>query len=463
MVREQEIDLSITHFNAKGWGRGSHGPSLVEVIGAVPGDSLKVKLWKKKRGKWRADLLQILEPSSDRVPVRCAHAPQCGGCVWQQMDYGAQLREKQRWLEGVFAPVFDSVSPILPCLNPWAYRNKMEFSFSQTKAGERFLGLVLAGTRGHVFNLSECHLVSPWFSQVVGGVRKWWEGTDLSAYRMNDTGSLRTLTVREGLRTGHKLAMLTVSGNPLFALNQTHLKGFVEAVRATVPEQDWPTLSLFLRIQQLQKGSPTQFFEMHLSGPDHLKETLRLPLNSKCDSEVELHFKVSPTSFFQPNTFQAERLYAEALKCIDTEKNHVLDLYAGTATLGMAIASRARRVTAIELNPYACFDAQVNRELNGIDHLEVICGDVGDELQKLKESPDLIIVDPPRTGLDAKALSHLTQLQSPEILYISCNPLTQVENLKELLAHGYSVVKIQPVDQFPHTMHVETVAFLRKS
>jgi 23S rRNA (uracil1939-C5)-methyltransferase len=281
---------------------------------------------------------------------------------------------------------------------------------------------------------------------------------------MNDTGALRTLTVREGKRTGDRLVMLTVSGNPAYALSQKQLQGFIAAVRASVPEGEWPVLSIFLRVQQILKGSPTQFFEMHLHGPDHLQERMHLALGD--GSELRLTFKISPSSFFQPNTLQAEKLYAAALDMICCPKGVVLDLYAGTATLGMAIAARAERVIAIEINPYACFDAESNRVLNGISNLEIACGDVGKMLEMLKQragfvSPDLVIVDPPRSGLDAVAMGHLKSLLPQEILYISCNPESQAMNIQEFVQYGYRLVTMQPVDQFPHTPHIENIAFLR--
>ncbi|MBS0653922.1 MAG: 23S rRNA (uracil(1939)-C(5))-methyltransferase RlmD, partial [Verrucomicrobia bacterium] len=384
------------------------------------------------------------------------------------MDYAAQLREKQTFVEKLFAPLItasNNARPIIACESPWRYRNKMEFSFSQNRAGERFLGLMIAGSKGKVLNLSECHLINPWFIDVLGSVRAWWEQSGLDAYRMNDTGSLRTLIVREGIRTGDKMAMLTVSGNPDFALKQPQLQGFIEAVKKAVPSDQHERLSIFLRIQQLKKGSPTQFFEMHLHGPDHISEKLNIDTGSRV---TELQFKISPTSFFQPNTLQAEKLYSTALKLVATKKRHVLDLYAGTATLGLAMALQSDLVTSIELNPHALFDAQSNQEVNGIANMRLICGDVGKVLAEQMAlsdfiPPDLVIVDPPRPGLDPAAIAHILSLRPQQILYISCNPLTQVANVQEIVNAGYTLDVIQPVDQFPHTVHIENIVLLNRS
>jgi 23S rRNA (uracil1939-C5)-methyltransferase len=472
MDTENKIPICIDHLNQRGWGTGhfvplspAH-PGKVEVIGSLPGDELSVRLSRKRRGKWRGDLCDVKQPSPLRVQPRCVHVPLCGGCTWQQMDYLAQLKEKEKRVQKAFAELIQThlteCKPIIPCEEPWQYRNKMEFSFSQNRAGERFLGLVIAGSKGHVLNLKECHLVSSWFIRLLDDVYLWWEQSGLAAYRMNDTGTLRTLTIREGKRTGDKLIMLTVSGNPDYAISKSDLNRFIEVVKAAIPEEEWLRLSIFLRIQQIHKKAPTQFFEMHLYGPDHLLEKMHLSF----DQPIELSFKISPTSFFQPNTFQAERLYSEALKMVAFPKNHVLDLYAGTATLGMAMATRAKKVTAIELNPHACFDAESNKAMNQLDHLEVLCGDVGKELEQLQArpgfiAPDLIVVDPPRTGLDSKALDHLKVLQAEEILYISCNHETQAVNIQNICTAGYQLICIQPIDQFPHTPHIENIALLR--
>ncbi len=472
MSSQEHLIVSIDHLNPRGWGIAPHvpappsAPGKVEVVGGLPGDELSVRLSKKRKGKWRGDQSQVIKPSPLRVVPRCSHVPLCGGCTWQQMDYRAQWEEKQRRIEKIFAPFLGSSSvelmPIIPSADPWRYRNKMEFSFSQNRAGEKFLGLIIAGSRGHVLNLTECHLVSEWFIKLLEDVRIWWQQSGLDAYRMNNTGALRTLVVREGKRTGDKLVMLTVSGNPEYPIRPEQLKNFIEAVKGSVPAEQLARLSIFLRVQQIHKGSPTQFFEMHLYGPDHILEKMILNL----DKPFELYFKISPTSFFQPNTLQAEKLYSAALKLISFPKKHVLDLYAGTATLGMAMAAVAEKVTSIEINPHACFDAESNKELNQFSNLEVLCGDVGQKLDSLRKRPDftppdLVVIDPPRTGLDAAAIAHLKALMPEEILYISCNPQTQADNIQELILAGYRLVKLQPLDQFPHTPHIENIALLK--
>ncbi len=373
----------------------------------------------------------------------CGHFPSCGGCTLQNLPYLEQLAQKQALIESLFAPHL--VLPIIPCKDPWRYRNKMEFSFSQNKAGDRFLGLILRRTRGHVFNLQECLISPDWFSSTLQSVKSWWDSTSLTAFKPHTgLGALRTLTLRQGLRTTMRMAMLTVSGDPNFALKRSEIEAFVKAVGEG---------SIFLRIQQCKKGSPTQFFEMHLSGPDHIFEQLTLFGRT-------YQFKISPTSFFQPSTAQAEVLYSTALSLLDpSSSDTVYDLYCGTATLGMAISSQVKKVVAIELNPHAVFDAGISCELNQITNVEILCGDVGKLLSTLPP-PDIAIVDPPRAGLSDLALLNLIRLKPRKILYISCNPQTQAQNIAAL--SPYRLTHLQPVDQFPHTPHIENIAILER-
>ena len=457
---DDRAEAPIKHFTAKGYGvalmeRGNAPPVEVEIAHTLPGDQILFELTRKKRSPKKGRLLEIVTPSQDRVEPRCEHARVCGGCCWQQMEYGAQLRQKEARVKKSF---HFPAQPIIPSDAPFGYRNKMEFTFSENRGGQRFLGLMIAQAEPYVFNVNTCHLCSKWFSDVLNAVRTWWEGSGLKAYYPPaDTGSLRYLTLREAKRTGQKMAVLNVSGNPEFALNRAQLGGYVAAVRSAVGEAE--PVSIFIRIHQAKKGKPTQFFEMHLFGPDHMVEELHL-------RGGKLSFKISPISFFQPNTLQAEKLYDAALAMLG-QADTVYDLYCGTGTLGMAAASFAKKVIGIELSPEAVIDAKENAKRNGILNVEIHQGDVGHVLAKLMAEPnfirpDAIIVDPPRAGLDPLAIHHLKTLLPKQIVYISCNPMTQAENVEELFKAGYRLKKLQPVDQFPHTYHIENIALLER-
>lgn len=386
------------------------------------------------------------------------------------MSYDDQLRIKQEQIEKLFRPIASEevvFNPIIPCDPPWHYRNKMEFSFSNDAEGKEYLGLIIDSSRGKVLNLTECHLVNPWFVDTLKAVRSWWKESEIKAYHpYSNKGSLRTLTVREGMRSGDRLVMLTVSGNPDYALTRQHIDSFVAFVRDAIelPTSE-STLSVFLRIHQAVKGVETQFYEMQLYGPDYIRETLNVCPDVGGNVST-LKFKVSPSAFFQPNTFQAEKLYSAALQMVDIQpKSVVYDLYCGTGTLGICAAKSAKLVVGIEISPESSLDARTNASENGLSNVKIYTGAAGDVMGTLRKDPDIplpdvVMVDPPRSGLDPKTIQHLVELKPAKILYISCNPETQVENIKELQKLGYRLKALQPVDQFPHTVHIENIAIM---
>jgi 23S rRNA (uracil1939-C5)-methyltransferase len=265
------------------------------------------------------------------------------------------------------------------------------------------------------------------------------------------------------------MAMLTVSGNPDYALKKHHLESLVDALcKAVQPPDGVGKLSIFVRIQQVGKGMPTNFYEMLLYGPDHISEILHIQLEPK-EAPISLKFNISPIAFFQPNTMQAERLYSTALQMADIPKDAVVyDLYCGTGTLGICAAQRAKQVVGIEISPESALDARSNAALNGMKNVTIFSGAVRHVLGSLLQehnipAPDVVMVDPPRPGLDPDALKQLVILNPAKILYVSCNPDTQVENIAELIQHGYKITSIQPVDQFPQTYHIENVVVLVKN
>lgn len=472
--KNQLIELTISSFSKEGHGIGlfprSDGHILtVEVPFTVPGDVVKVALIKKNRGIYKSGLKEVIYPSPDRVAPRCIHFGSCGGCLWQHLPYEKQLLIKQSQIQKLFETYIEphvKLHPIVACLPPWQYRNKMEFSFSNDKLSNQYLGLILQGSRGKVFNVQECHLASPWVLDALHAVQQWWQESELNAYHLGkNTGSLRTLIVREGVRTGDRLVMLTVSGNPDFALNKGHLQSFVASIRQAIePIHSDQRLSIFLRIQQIAKGHPTNFYEMVLYGPDHIKEVLNIQ-DQENEPPYPLMFQISPSAFFQPNTHQAERLYSRALQMIKIPRNAIVyDLYCGTGTLGICTAKQAKEVLGIELSPESVVDARENIKRNRLSNIDIRQGDVGRVLSQLLAEnlprPDVVMVDPPRVGLDSRAIQHILEIKAPKLLYISCNPVTQSANLEGLIKGGYRLEEIQPVDQFPQTAHVENIIVL---
>jgi 23S rRNA (uracil1939-C5)-methyltransferase len=467
-------EININSFSKDGhgigaWERPDGQIVQVKVPFSIPGDRLVADVIKRQR-IFQGYPIEWLEQSPLRISPKCIHFNSCGGCQWQQIPYEEQLKQKEEWVRNCLASTLTENTvrhPIITCEPSWNYRNKMEFSFSSDKEGNRYLGLFLFSSRGRVFNLEECHLCNPWMSQAVKITADWWSQSGLEAYHpRKDTGSLRTLILREGMRTGDRLVMLTVSGNPLYSLKKGQIDLLVAALKEGIqPLHIDQKLSIFLRIQQTAKGKQTQFYEILLDGPDHLREILHL--SPQDAQKYSLEFGISPSAFFQPNTRQSEQLYSAAIRLMQIPQDAIIyDLYCGTGTLGICIARFAKKVIGIELSPESVCDARENIKRNALSNITIHQGDVGVILQTLleekKELPDIVIVDPPRAGLEAKALTQILALKTPILIYISCNPATQGVNLESLIKEGYSLKAIQPVDQFPQTVHVENIALLTR-
>lgn len=459
------ISLELTVKRLSPCGRGvaffENSDKKIEVLGVLPGEKIAVEVRKKRRRSrvTSGKLLAILEASSHRVTAPCSHFGKCGGCVLQQMDYSEQVKYKENKVKALFPHTDPTLFYPLMRADPlYGYRNKMEFSFSQNLQGEKFLGLMQGAGKGRVETIQRCHLCSLWASHLLQKIRQWWEASNLQAYYMpKNAGHLITLTVREGMRTNAKLVMLTVSGNPEFALKKEELDSYKRAVLEALPNEK--QLSIYLQIKQMGRGISTQFFEMHLAGPDTLSEELHL---TTYNEKKVIKLKVNPSSFLQPNTYQAERFYAKAIELLELQGDELLlDLYCGIASIGLSLASHVKRVVAIEINPYAVHDAKENIKLNNQTNIEVHLGDVGKVLKELAlAQPDVVVIDPPRAGLDALACEQLLQLGPEKICYISCNPETQSRDIA--LLTGYQIKAIQPVDQFPHTIHMENIVILHK-
>lgn len=376
--------------------------------------------------------------------IRCAHFGECGGCSQQDLPYGEQLALKEAMVRELFQPF--PVEPIIGSPEIWGYRNKMEYTFSQDRQGKRFLGLFQKSGRGRVMTLTECHLSPPWYMAVKEAVFSWWEEEDLRGYHPHSgEGLLINLILRSSLKKDGKMVNLLVSSNPHYAISGDQLKRFVSKVLSVTGEE----VSIFLTLKHAKKGTPTTYSEMHLHGKPYLEYELG-----------ETLFHVSPTSFFQPNDYTGSILCAAALNMMAPSKeDRLLDLFCGLGTLGLYFAPYVNEVVGVEINKAAVADARDNALRNGIDNALFFAEDVTTFIEDHQGAFDIAIVDPPRVGLEKKGVLALLTLRPKKILYISCNPKTQALDLKDFLPH-YRVEKIQPLDQFPHTPHVENLLLL---
>lgn len=450
------------HCTIKGYSKKGHGIANCDtlkkdlhVLASVEGDELEIEIIKKKRKEYVGKIAKVIKPSSDRIEPPCPLIGNCGGCSYQQIDYNQQLSIKQNQISQ-FYPGHE-IQPIIES-SPFHYRNKMEFSFTQDKQGNKYLGLIRSFSNGKAVNIDTCYLCPLWFSKVLNNVKKWWDSTNLQAYNFNnDTGSLLYLTIRDGLQTGEKMILLTVSGSAQFALSHNLIAHFKEACLSNFDESDHAKISIYLMVRQIKKNTPTQLFEMHLHGPTEIHE--KLFINGKSYT-----FEMSPQAFFQPNTKQAEKIYEQAIKFTSLNKNTVLfDLYCGTGSIGICMADQVKQVIGIEVNRYSTLNAESNLKINQIDNYTLLEGDVEKLFLQASQISDekVIILDPPRSGVGEKMAKMLLDVDAKQLIYISCNPKTQYHDLQTLQS-GYTIKAIQPVDQFPHTPHFENIVVLEK-
>lgn len=443
------IEAKIESLSKKGHGVATYAKEnspvirKVEIPGTSLGDEVLIEVPKGRRRVRKALLKELLHPSSIRTNPKCIHVGTCGGCVWQQNVYKWQLTQKESRIKELFPG--HPVEPITGMENPWHYRGKMEHTFSEDREGNRFLGLNQAGGRGKVVDLQQCYIGPTWALDLLKNVRTWWQKTHLRAYYPPlDAGSLQNLTIRSAANTEAKMVILTVSGNASYALNRKEIDTFAKI--AAVDEET----SVYLLIKSIAKGRPTRFYEMHLAGPEIFREKL-----------LNVELSMTPQAFFQPNSKMAEKMFTKALELIRPQKDErLLDLYCGIGTIGILFAPYVEMVVGVEIVPSAICDARYNVDALGLENVQMFRSDVETFISdpQIHHEADIVIVDPPRVGLDAKTIAYLNHTRPKKFLYISCNPTTQAEDIKQL--KGAKILQIVPFDQFPHTPHIENIIFL---
>jgi 23S rRNA (uracil1939-C5)-methyltransferase len=412
-----------------------------EVKGAFAGEKALVEPTKrKKRGRRLALLVEILEKHNERIEPRCKHAETCGGCTWQALNYPEQLKIKQNLIDSLF-----DVKSHAICGGPqWQYRGKMQFSFSQDREGNRYLGLMQKEGRGRVINISECSICDPWFAQTLKKAQCWYKACELEAFHpRKGTGALRELTLRKAYRGSGKMVILTVAGSAV--PSKLQLNTFVEAL-----DLDENT-SVFLLIHSAIKGRVTEFFEIHLRGPQILEENLII-------KDRQLKFQISPQAFFQPNVQMAEKIIEKIIDTLPKGCETVVDLCCGIGTIGMSMSYHVKEVIGAEIMAESVCDAKECMRLNNISNMRVLKCDMKDF--SLFQQADCIVIDPPRSGIHPKTLEALGASKVQQISYLSCNPYTQAEDVKVLKEFGYTIKNIYPFDQFAHTPHVENLITL---
>ncbi len=441
--RGDELELTIDSLAFGGAGVARTEGYVVFVAGAIPGDRVRAVIGKRKRAYAEARVVEIVEPSPERIAPVADHP----GAPWQVLPYERQLEVKQSQVDDALRRIGKldgfTLEPILPAVQQWRYRNKLEYSFGTDAAGALVCGFHAPGRWDEIVSLDDCLLASERGNQAREQVVQWCRSQGLSAYdRRSGEGMLRNLVVREGRRTGAiQVRLVTGEGQ----LDRDSLVGAVDGVDGLL----WTRSSTVAETTQVGE---TEL----LAGSDHFEEELG-----------GMRFRISAEAFFQTNTEMAERLYTLAIEYAQPSGfERVYDLFCGIGTIALLMSPRVAEVWGLELVEEAIADAIANARANEVDNARFFAGDVRLALRELVEKagrPDVVIVDPPRAGLSQKVVRRIIEASPRRLVYVSCNPTTLAPNAAQLVEAGYQLRRVQPVDMFPQTPHIECVALMERA
>lgn len=445
----QRISLPVKRLGINGEGIGYYQRQVVFINGALPGEEVQAEITEISSKHAVGHLIRIEKPSPHRQTEKCSLSARCGGCQLLHMSYRAQLVAKKELVIEAFQRYCGIKKP--PVRNtagmeePWQYRNKAQFQVGREK-GKIVAGLYSLSSR-QLVNLSGCLVQSPEINKVVKTTTKILDELGIEPYNeRKKTGVVRTLVVRHGFETG-EMQLTLVTGSK--ALPKSEL--LVKRLCRELPELTGISQNINPGRAQLVFGRET----VHLWGAEKIRERLG-----------KLEFLLSPRAFFQLNPRQTVKLYEYGAEAAGlTGKEKVVDAYCGVGTIGLWLASKAKEVRGIEEIPEAVKDAAENAKRMGIKNAGFYTGRAETLLpQWVKEGykPDVIVVDPPRTGLDKSLMDVVISVRAKRLVYVSCNPATLAKDCSYLLEKGYKLEWVQPVDMFPHTAHVECVCLLEK-
>ena len=466
----KELELEVERLTFGGKGLARVDGFVVFLERTLPGQRVLARISRKKPSYAEAKVLKILEESPLAVEPRCSHFGTCGGCLWQNLPYHVQLEVKRDLVRECLAHLADIredlVLPTLASPGEYFYRNKMEFSFSNRrwlgpdelstsnpdKPRDFALGLHVLGLYDKVLDVDECHLQNPSAVPILGEVRRFALASGLPPYNTKThSGFWRFLVIRDSKVHGSILVEV---------ITAPHRDGASLVARLGAVLQDrFPDVTTVVHGVSAKKAQIASADSRDLLfGPGYIEEHVG-----------DLRFRISPGSFFQTNTQAARILMDQVAEAVGNGETRVVwDLYCGTGALALRLAKTAARVIGFEIVPEAIADAHVNAGLNEVDNCEFVLGDMRTLLARSESlfdrygSPGVVVTDPPRAGMHPVVVQRLAELGPPRIVYVSCNPATLARDLKILLER-YRPLRIQPVDLFPHTAHIEAVAVLEKN
>ena len=453
--------LQIIEAGSEGVSIGKYEDKVVFVPYVVPGDIVDVQVFRKKKSYYQAKAIAVHQHSADRVTPKCEHFGLCGGCKWQNMNYNTQLHYKRKQVIDNFQRIgkfdFPEVNSILPSDAVFAYRNKVEYTFSNKRwlqakelpdadAGllnTNGLGFHLPGMFDKILDIHHCYLHNELGNEIRNAVKEYAISHELPFWNARlQTGFLRNLLIRSS-ECGDMMVILVLTA---FTDEAEKLMSFIA--------EKFPQITSLLYVENTKMNDSIADLSTKIyCGNDFLQEKMN-----------DLRFKVAPLAFYQTNSGQALKLYEQTARLADIKEHQtVYDLYTGTGTIALFVARKARKVVGIEYIASAIESANENAKLNNITNTHFFAGDMAkiltDEFVAANGNPDVIITDPPRSGMHPKVIDQLLKILPERIVYVSCNPATQARDIA-LLVSKYTVQEVQPVDMFPHTHHVENVALL---
>lgn len=445
------VEVEITDLAFGGRGVGRVDGRVVMVEGGYPGDRVLAQVFKQRASLWEARAVEVLTPSPHRESVRCQHVGICGGCKLQGLQYELQLAEKASQVTEALKRLGKFPDPPVTAPvaapEPFEYRNKMEFSFGADPQGKLICGLHLPGRFDRVFDLEECHLVPPTFARVVRTVREYLRERQVPAYEpRKHTGYARFLVVRRSVSTGELLVNL-VTTTADFALRE----GLTARLRTEVPE--------ITSLVHTESDSRAQVAMGE-------RQSVWLGRAGMTERLGPFEFDLGPQSFFQTNSLQASRLYDLVVESAEPKGGELaLDLYCGTGTIGLYLAPHVGGVLGVESSQEAVDCAVTNAGRNGIANARFVCADVlawlkARAAQAGAERPHLVVLDPPRAGLHPDVPRRVAALMPRRIVYVSCNPAALARDAQLLAELGFRLKRVTPLDMFPQTAHIESVAVL---
>ncbi len=455
----QIVELAITDMEVGGKGVARIDGMVVFVDHTVAGDRALAQIQKKKKNYAEARLVSILDASPFRVNPPCPYAGFCGGCKWQFIDYPKQLEYKRQHVADALAHIGlikeAAVHPVMASEKIFGYRNKMEFSFSdkrwflpdeeeESRANSDFaLGLHVPGTFHKVLDIESCRLHPDSGNAILNHVKQYVKGSGVPVYGLKShEGFWRFLMLRHSAFYDQWMVNIITASE-----NRTVVGPLAESLCKTYPNVISVINNITARKAQIAFGE----YEICLAGKSCVRDRIG-----------PYEFEISANSFFQTNTKGAESLYGIVKQAADLSGNEtVFDLYCGTGTIAIFLSDMASRVVGFEISAGAVDDAGKNCSANHVTNCRFIPGDIRESLCRMSEKPDVMIIDPPRAGMHKDVVNQILAMGPEKVIYVSCNPATLARDMGMMKDH-YHVAEVQPVDMFPHTFHIESVAILEK-